>query len=70
MIITLIDIDDDIQIGQWAHENCPSFTGWLIVDTFHDPNSSSIEDYRFYFTDERDALNFIMRWQGQTNANL
>jgi hypothetical protein len=70
MIVTLVDVEDDIQIGQWAQENCPSFTGWLVVDTFHDPDADSIEDFRFYFTQEQDAMIFLMRWQGSNNASI
>jgi hypothetical protein len=62
LIVTLIDIQDDIPIGLWAHEHCPSFTGWVVVD--NSPTELSV-DYRFHFDDERDVLNFIMRWQGQ-----
>ena len=54
-VVTLIDVRDDVPIGLWAQEHCPSFTGWVEVGA----------DYRFYFDDERDSLNFIMRWQGQ-----
>jgi hypothetical protein len=65
LIVTLVDVQDDIPIGLWAYEHCPSFTGWLVVD-----NSPArfCMDYRFYFEDERDGLNFIMRWQGQYNT--
>lgn len=65
-IVTLIDVEDDLPIGLWAHENCPSFTGWIVVDM---PPESLSTDYRFYFEDERDMINFILRWQGQ-NAGV
>lgn len=61
-VVTLLDVKDDVLIGRWARDYCSSFTGWMIVDMA--PNSLEI-DYRFYFDDERDVLNFIMRWQGQ-----
>jgi hypothetical protein len=61
-IVTLIDAQNDIDIAKWAQTYCTSFTGWLVVDMT--PSTFNV-DYRFYFDDERDALNFIMRWQGQ-----
>lgn len=65
-VVTLIDVQDDIPIGLWAKEHCPSFTGWLVIGM---TPSSLDTDYRFYFDDERDVVNFIMRWQGQ-NASV
>lgn len=59
-LVTLVDVEDDIPIGLWAYEHCPSFTGWLVVNVLNEQM-----DYRFYFEDERDVTNFIMRWQGQ-----
>ena len=64
-IVTLVDVLDDVEIAMWAQENCPSFTGWVVVDMLHDTDTNIIMDFRFYFEDERDVLNFIMRWQGQ-----
>ena len=61
-VVTLIDVQDDIPIGLWAKEHCPSFSGWLVIDCA--PQALNT-DYRFYFEDERDMINFIMRWQGQ-----
>jgi hypothetical protein len=61
-IVTLLDVEDDIPIALWAKENCTSFTGWLVVDMAPDSLNT---DYRFYFEDDRDVTNFIMRWQGQ-----
>ena len=61
-VVTLIDVEDDIPIGLWAKEHCPSFTGWVVIDM---SPQALCTDYRFYFEDERDMLNFIMRWQGQ-----
>ena len=61
-IVTLIDVQDDIPIGLWAREHCASFTGWLVIDMAPDSLNT---DYRFYFNDEKDVINFIMRWQGQ-----
>ena len=61
-VVTLIDVEDDIPIALWAKEHCASFTGWLVIDMAPDSLST---DYRFYFDNEPDVINFIMRWQGQ-----
>lgn len=61
-IVTLLDVQDDIPIALWAQEYCPSFTGWLVIDMAPDSLNT---DYRFYFEDDRDVTNFIIRWQGQ-----
>ena len=60
-VVTLIDVEDDIPIGLWAKEHCSSFTGWLIIDMAPDSLSTN---YKFYFDNESDVINFIMRWQG------
>lgn len=65
IIITLVDAQDDIPIGLWAQEHCSSFTGWITVDMSENPTVDTLMDFRFYFNDERDALTFVMRWQGQ-----
>lgn len=63
MIIELYDVDDDIETGLWAHENCPSFTGWVVIDGDHDDVYNT--SYKFYFNEERDAVLFQLKWQGQ-----
>ena len=68
MIVELYDVDDDIETGLWAHENCPSFTGWIVIDGHpHDDYTSMC---KYYFVEEKDAMVFLMRWQGPTNAGL
>jgi hypothetical protein len=61
--IKLFDVPDDIEIGLWAHENCPSFTGWVVIggETLDD----FLTTYKFYFNNEQDAVLFQLRWQGQ-----
>jgi hypothetical protein len=65
-IVTLYDIDE-YDVSCWAIENCPSFGGWLIYenDVFFDQEPDWNVCYEFEFADEREAMVFQLRWQGQ-----
>ena len=69
-IVKLHDIDEN-SLSEWAIENGPSCRGWLIYEN-PDAFSFDIDDenlwmirYEFEFADERDAILFQLRWQGQ-----
>lgn len=67
-IVTLYDIDEDT-LSDWARANCPSFISWYITenDPFAvlEPDCEWATRYKFEFTDEREALLFQLKWQGQ-----
>jgi len=70
-IITLYDIDEDT-LSRWAIKNCPSFQGWLIYensDAFGfvnwDDEAEWMIRYEFEFANDREAMLFQLRWQGQ-----
>jgi len=70
-IVTLYDIDED-QLREWAVENCPSFSNWLIYTnkdafSFFEQEDDPVWQvrYEFEFNNEQDAILFQLRWQGQ-----
>ena len=66
--LSFINLENDNEIGMWAFENCPSFNGWTQTTSDYLINDEDFDThYIFYFTDERDAVIFQLRWQGQEN---
>lgn len=66
--VKLINLENDNEVGMWAFEHCPSFNGWVQVT----PDTAMLDEevdtqYIFHFIDERDAVIFQLRWQGQEN---
>jgi hypothetical protein len=49
----------------WAKENCPSYITNIGRPDNLDPNNSSIV---YYFGDEREALMFMLKWDGMQKA--
>lgn len=62
--VTLTDVPNDIEIGLWAKEHCPSFGGWVEVGIIPERLWT---DYIYYFDSEQDAVIFQLRWQGTDN---
>ena len=62
--VTLIDIPNDVEIGIWAKEHCPSFTGWVEVGVSPE---RLWNNYIYYFEEEKDVVLFQLRWQGTNN---
>ncbi len=62
--VTLIDVADDVEIGLWAQEHCPSFGGWVEIGV----NPERLwNNYVYYFENEQDVVLFQLRWQGNSN---
>jgi len=57
------------EIVWWARDNCPSFGAWYIYeDSFNNIDRDEWNtEYRFTFSNEKDAILFQLRWQGQDN---
>ncbi len=66
--IVIFNIEDEYTVVNWTRENCPSFFGWTISEGDDiNPETDMLDDkFTFTFGEERDALIFNMRWQGQT----
>jgi hypothetical protein len=65
-IVLLYDIEE-IEVSNWARNNCPSCLGWLIYengDAF-DNDPEWYVRYEFEFLQEQEAMLFQLRWQGQ-----
>jgi hypothetical protein len=61
--------DKEREIMCWARDNCPSFGAWYVYeDSINNIDTDEWNtEFRFTFSDERDALMFQLRWQGQVN---
>lgn len=61
-IVTFYDIDEE-KLASWAKENCPSFICWLVHES-EDYDTEWYLRYEFEFTDDRDAMLFQLKWDG------
>lgn len=69
-VVVLLNLDQnkEREVVWWARENCPSFHAWYVYqDSDNEPLIEEWDShFKFMFGNERDAIIFQLRWQGQT----
>ena len=62
--VLVIDPPAASNLVQWAKINCVGFTTWEEVDVSDVSSRYDILGY-YYFTNEKDALFFMLKWGGE-----